>query len=162
MIYWCRKSNTILYWLSMYISGKNLQSLFSNNSLFFFFIISPTDGKISHFIRVLTSRNNTKIVPKLLFLQVTFRKIFQLSFTKFQFCRARDGQFCAISCDNNIITGQSTSFVSNLDFIVKIFFKLSDIKDFVVDRLCAIDDEFDSGFLCFDLIHSDFVRISNA
>ena len=129
----------------------NLRSFYIETCLLLFGIITPTDGEVSHFVRVLASSNNTKVISELLLLQVALGEVFQLSFAEFQFSRARDSKLCAISGDDNIVRSKSSCLSSDLDFIVKVLFEHSNVKDFIVHGLCAVDDELDGGFLSFDL-----------
>ncbi len=86
----------------------------------------------------------------MLLLKVALGKVFQLSLAEFQFGRARDGELCAISGDDNIVGGKGRSLSSNLDLVVKVLLEHSNVEDLIVDGLSAVDDEL-NNLLSFDL-----------
>lgn len=123
-----------------------------NSSLFFILsIITARNGVITHFVRVLGSRNDPQVILQLLLLQVTLGQVLQLTLAKAQLCRTGNRQLGAVTANDNIAACQLSSLAANLDAIVQVLFELCHIQDLIVDGLRAVNHEFDGALLCFDL-----------
>jgi hypothetical protein len=86
-----------------------------------------------------------------LLLQVPLGKVFELTLGKLEIGRASNSQLGAVTADDNIVGGESSSLAIDLDAIVQVLLEKGHIEDFIVNGLCAVDDELDGGFLCLDL-----------
>jgi hypothetical protein len=86
-----------------------------------------------------------------LLLQVSLGKVFELTLGKLELGRAGNSQLGAVTADDNIVGGEGSGLSSDLDAIVQVLLEKGHIEDFIVDGLCAVDDELDGRFLCLDL-----------
>lgn len=87
----------------------------------------------------------------MLLLQVSLGKVFELTLGKLELGRAGNSQLGAVTADDNIVGGEGSGLSSDLDAIVQVLLEKGHIEDFIVDGLCAVDDELDGRFLCLDL-----------
>jgi hypothetical protein len=72
-----------------------------------------------------------------------------LTLAKFQFRWTGQSQLRAITRKNNVGGSQLSGFAANLDFILQILLELSNIQNFVRDRLGTVDNKLNGGFFCF-------------
>jgi hypothetical protein len=86
-----------------------------------------------------------------LLLQVSLGKVFELTLGKLELGRAGNSQLGAVTADDNIVGGEGSGLASDLDAIVQVLLEKGHIEDFIVDGLCAVDDELDGRFLCLNL-----------
>lgn len=102
--------------LHMYRRDKVIRLFY----LLFQLVVSSADREVSHFIRAFASGNDTKVVTQLLLLQVSLGQILELTLGETKISRTGNSQFCAISGNNNIVGGKSSSLSSNLDLILQV------------------------------------------
>ena len=55
-----------------------------------------------------------------------------------------------------LVCCKSCCFASDFNFIVKVFFEHGNIENLIVDRLSAVDDELNGGFLCLYLFDEEY------
>jgi hypothetical protein len=91
----------------------------------------------------------------LLLLQVSFGKVFELTLRELEVGRAGNSQLGAVTADDNIVGGKGSRLAIDLDAIVQVLLEKGHIEDFIVDGLCAVDNELDGRFLCLDLWSSN-------
>lgn len=116
-----------------------------------FLIVAAADVVVAKLVRVLRCGNNAHVVLQLLLLQVTLRQVLQLTLGEAKLGRGRDSQLCAVAGDHNTGVSELTGLSGDLDALMEVLLEVSNIQDAIIDRLCAINDELDSGFLSFDL-----------
>lgn len=123
------------------------------NTLFLISLIGITsrDAEISELVRVLGSSHNTQIITELLLLQVALAQVLQLTLGETELRRGRHSQLSSVSGDRHIVGCQSTSLLSNLDAVVQVFLERRNIEDFIVNWLCAVNDELHGRFLSLNL-----------
>lgn len=59
----------------------------------------------------------------------------------------RDCDLGAVAGDDDVALGKVSRLALDLDALIQVFLEGCDIKDLVIDRGCAIDDELDGGLL---------------
>lgn len=84
-------------------------------------------------------------------LQVTLAQVLQLALGEAKLGRRGNRQLGSVSGNSDIVGSQGTGLVSDLDAIVQVLFKGSNIENLIIDRLCAVDDKLNSRFLSLNL-----------
>lgn len=150
-------AQSFVWWMVEQTLGKTtsrIDSSFENLlfSLLFFISISAGHGKVSHFVRILASSDNSKVVSELLLLQISLGQVLQLTLGEAKIGRAGNSQLSSITGDGNIVGSKSSGLSIDLDSVVKVLLEHGNVEDLIVDRLRAVDDEFGDGFLSLDLV----------
>lgn len=114
-------------------------------------VVACTHLVVPQFVRILRCSYNSKVVLQLLLFQVTLREIFQLALAEAKFGRAGNCHLCPVPRNRDIVVSKLACLPTDFDSILKILLELSNIKNLIVDRLCAVDGEFHHTFLALYL-----------
>ena len=124
----------------------------SNNLLFSFLIITSSDLVVLKLVGVLGLSNNTQVVTQLLLLEVSLGEVLQLTLGEPKVLGTGNSDLSAVTGDNNSALGEVAGLsVSNLDTLVEVLLERSNVKNLIVDRCSAVNDELDGALLCLSL-----------
>jgi len=120
-------------------------------SLLFLYVVTSIDREVSKFVRILARCDNTKVISELLLLQVSLSKVLKLSLGELNIAWGRNGKLGAVTRDSYTVTGKVGGLAVNLNAILKVLLERSNIKNLILNRGGAVNDELYGTFLCLGL-----------
>ena len=124
----------------------------SNNLLFSFLIITSSDLVVLKLVGVLRLGNNTKVITQLLLLEVSLGEVLQLTLGEAKVLGTGNSDLGAVTGDDNSALGEVAGLsISNLDTLVEVLLERSNVKNLIVDRCSAVNDELDGALLSLSL-----------
>ena len=136
-----------------YYKDLKTRMIFSaSNLLFISLVIATSDLVVFQLVRVLGLGNNTQVITQLLLLEVSLGEVLQLTFGESKVLGAGNGDLGGVTGDNNATLSEVSSLsISDLDALIEVLLEGSDVKNLIVNRSCAVNDELDGALLCLSL-----------
>jgi len=91
-----------------------------------------------------------QVITQLLLLEVSLGEVLQLTFGKSKVMGTSHSDLGAVTGDDNATLSEVSglSISSNLDTLIEVLLEGSNVKNLIVDRSCAVNDELDGALLC--------------
>lgn len=103
-------------------------------------------------VRVLGLGNNTQVITQLLLLEVSLGEVLQLTLGESKVLGTGNSDLGAVTGDNNSALGEVAGLsISNLDTLVEVLLERSNVKNLIVNRCSAVNDELDGALLSLSL-----------
>ena len=103
-------------------------------------------------VRVLGLGNNTQVITQLLLLEVSLGEVLQLTLGETKVLGAGYSDLGAVTGDDNSALGKVAGLsISDLDTLVEVLLERSNVKNLIVNRCSAVNDELDGALLCLSL-----------
>ena len=136
-----------------YYKDLKTRMIFSaSNLLFISLVIATSDLVVFQLVRVLGLGNNTQVITQLLLLEVSLGEVLQLTLGESKVLGAGNGDLGGVTGDNDATLSEVSSLsISDLDALIEVLLEGSDVKNLIVNRSCAVNDELDGALLCLSL-----------
>ena len=124
----------------------------ASNLLFSFLVITSSNLVVLKLVRVFGLGNNTQVITQLLLLEVSLGEVLQLTLGESKVLGAGNSDLGAVTGDNNSALGEVAGLsISNLDTLVEVLLERSNVKNLIVNRCSAVNDELDGALLSLSL-----------
>ena len=131
---------------------KDTDDFSASSLLFISLVIATSDLVVFQLVRVLGLGNNTQVITQLLLLEVSLGEVLQLTLGESKVLGAGNGDLGGVTGDNNATLSEVSSLsISDLDAFIEVLLEGSDVKNLIVNRSCAVNDELDGALLCLSL-----------
>jgi len=119
--------------------------------LLFIDLLTSRNGEVSKLVRILTSSNNTKVIPQLLLLQIPLGQVLELPLGELNVRWSSDSELGTVTNNGNSARGEVGCLSIYLDAVLEVLLEGSYVEYLIVDWGSAVNDEFYRSFLCLDL-----------